>query len=182
MLENATHRLRALEPEDIDQLLKWENDSKNWWLGTSITPYSRATLLKFATGDHDLYRDRQLRYMLDYNNNEGDWVTVGAIDMYEFDVRNLRAGVGVIVDTAHRRKGHARQGIELIKNYMNVHLGLNQLYAEIPSSNSTSIQLFRQLGFKECGVKKDWVRGMEGWEDVILMQLIFSEITDSEHV
>ena len=170
MLENATHRLRAIEPEDVDNLLRWENDSESWWLGASITPYSKATLLKFATGDHDLYRDRQMRFMLDYKNIQGDWATVGAIDVYDFDVRNLRAGIGVIVDAKSRRKGHAQAGLALIANYTNVHLGLNHIYAEVPAQHEASRNLFHKSGYQACELRKQWVKGVEGWEDVILMQ------------
>ena len=173
MLENATHRLRALEPEDVDLLLKWENNSENWWLGSSITPFSRATLLKFATGDHDLYRDTQLRLMLEYKNPQGIWHTVGSIDLYDFNVRNLRAGIGVIVEAEERRKGHAREGLALISNYTDLHLGLHQIYAEVPSKHKASRQLFLQAGFKESAVRKQWTKGVNGWEDVVLMQLIY---------
>ena len=65
MLKNQTHRLRAIEPGDIASLLIWENDASTWWLGASIAPYSEAVIMKFASGDHDLYRDKQLRFMLD---------------------------------------------------------------------------------------------------------------------
>jgi diamine N-acetyltransferase len=170
MLENATHRLRAIEPEDVDNLLRWENDSESWWLGASITPYSKATLLKFATGDHDLYRDRQMRFMLDYKNTQGDWSTVGAIDVYDFDVRNQRAGIGVIVDAKARRNGHASVGLNLIANYTKVHLGLHLIYAEVPAKHEASINLFQKSGYQECELRKQWVKGVDGWEDVILMQ------------
>ena len=171
MLENATHRLRALEPEDVDMLLQWENDSNHWWLGASITPFSRATLLKFATGDHDLYRDRQLRLMLDHKNAQGVWYTVGAIDVYDFDVRNLRAGIGVIVDHKERRKGHASEGLDLMANYTDEHLGLHLIYAEVPTKHEASRKLFLRAGYKECEVRKQWIKGVDGWEDVVLMQL-----------
>ena len=171
MLENATHRLRAVEPEDVDMLLRWENDSNHWWLGASITPFSRATLLKFATGDHDLYRDRQLRFMLDHKNAQGDWCSVGAIDVYDFDVRNLRAGIGVIVDEPERRKGHASVGLNLIENYTDELLGLHLIYAEVPAKHEASRNLFLQAGYQECELRKQWIKGAEGWEDVVLMQL-----------
>jgi len=177
MLENATHRLRALEPEDVDMLLRWENDSNHWWLGTSTTPFSRATLLKFATGDHDLYRDRQLRLMLDHKNAQGDWYTVGAIDVYDFDVRNLRAGIGVIVDAQERRKGHAQVGLDLIANYTNKHLGLHLIYAEVPVQHNPSRKLFLHAGYQECEVRKQWIKGVDGWEDVVLMQLFNKKVS-----
>lgn len=172
MLENAKHRLRAVEPEDANLLHRWENDDKTWWLGGSVTPYSKATLMKFATGDHDLYRDKQLRLMLDYKNNDGAWITVGAVDLYDFDPRNSRAGVGVVVDLNHRKKGHGGLGLELLREYAFQHLALNQLFAEVPESHKSSISLFNNAGYISCETRKNWVRGVNSWEDVILMQLL----------
>ena len=37
-------RLRALEPEDLDILYRYENDSSLWEVGTTIAPFSRKQL------------------------------------------------------------------------------------------------------------------------------------------
>ena len=177
MLQNANHRLRALEPEDIEVLLRWENDASNWWLGASLTPYSRATLLKFATGDHDIYRDRQLRLILDYKGEDDKWQTVGVLDLYDFDVRNLRAGVGVVIDEEYKRKGHATAGLGLLEKYAQKHLCLNQIFAEIPAKNVASRKLFFTAGYVECELRKSWIRSEDVWEDVVLTQLIFQLLT-----
>ena len=39
LLENSNIRLRAPEPEDLEILYKWENDTSLWEYGASITPY-----------------------------------------------------------------------------------------------------------------------------------------------
>ena len=122
MLETLTHRLRALEPADVVLLHKWENVSSNWWLGSTLTPYSQATLLKFAEGDHEIYQDKQLRLMLDYKDVEQGWMTVGAVDLYDLDIRNLRAGVGIAIDEDERKNGHALAGLKLMKDYSFKHL------------------------------------------------------------
>ena len=171
MLKNATHKLRAIEPSDVDTLLEWENDASTWWLGASLSPYSKAVMTKYSEGDHEIYRDKQLRFMLDVL--EGDtWMTVGAVDLYDFDPRNHRAGVGIVVDEAQRRKGHALQGLDLLANYAFEHLGVHQLYAEVPGSHNPSIDLFKKAGYLGGEVRKDWVRKDGSWIDVILMQKI----------
>ena len=40
-LENETIRLRALEPEDLELLYRWENNPELWSLGNTMSPYSR---------------------------------------------------------------------------------------------------------------------------------------------
>lgn len=171
MLESSTHRLRAIEPTDVPQLLAWENDASAWWLGASIAPYSEALMLKYATGDHDLYRDRQLRHMLDLKSSQG-WLTVGAIDLYDLDPRNQRAGVGVVVNRELRRQGHAKEGLSLLREYAFSHLGLHQLYAEVPADHSASVELFKNCGYEVSEKRSEWVRKNDEWLDVFLMQLI----------
>ena len=98
VLKSSRHRLRAMEPRDVSQLHAWENASEDWWMGASVQPISMEAMQQFATGQHDLYRDRQLRWMLDALLSEGEWNTVGAVDLYDFDPRQRRAGVAIHVD------------------------------------------------------------------------------------
>ena len=170
MLNCQTHRLRAIEPGDVEQLLDWENDASTWWLGASLSPYSKAVMVKYAEGDHDIYRDKQLRLMLDACDEEGIWRTVGALDLYDYDPRNHRAGVGIVVDMKKRRIGHALKGLNLLAEYSFEHLGLHQLYAEVPGGHNPSINLFKKAGYTGNEVRKDWVRKGSLWKDVILLQ------------
>ena len=172
MLETSTYRLRALEPEDVVWLHKWENTSSIWWLGSTLTPYSQATLLKFAEGEHDIYKDKQLRLMLDYKDTEQAWKTMGAVDLYDFDIRNLRAGVGIAIDEAERNNGHALAGLNLLHEYAFKHLGLHQLYAEVPADHQPSINLFQKAEYIDCELRKEWVKGTKKWCDVVLFQLL----------
>jgi diamine N-acetyltransferase len=49
---------------------------------------------------------------------------------------------------------------------------LHQLYCNILSNNPESIQLFLKQGFKEIGVKRDWIKTSEGYIDEHMFQLI----------
>ena len=170
MLNCQTHKLRAIEPADVDQLLLWENDASTWWLGASLSPYSKAVMIKYSEGEHDIYRDKQLRFMLDASDEENKWRTVGAVDLYDYDPRNHRAGVGIVIDKLERRKGHATVGLKLLFKYAFQHLGVHQLYAEVPVDHQQSINLFEKVGFNGKEIRKDWVRKGSEWKDVILIQ------------
>ena len=168
-MENNTHRLRAIEPKDVPTLMRLENDASMWWLGATITPYSEATMIKYATGGHDLHRDKQLRLMLDWKTENG-WITIGALDLYDFDPSNMRAGVGVAIEADARRKGHASIGLELLKEYGLGTLGLHQLYAEVPSIHKPSMNLFKSCRFTASECRKDWLKVNGEWKDVVLFQ------------
>ena len=43
-LSDEQIRLRALEPEDLEVLYRWENDSSLWEVGNTLAPFSRYVL------------------------------------------------------------------------------------------------------------------------------------------
>ena len=102
-----------MEPADVDLLMTWENASEDWWMGATLSPISRAAMTAFVEGRQDLFEARQIRWMVDAHH-EGAWRTVGAVDLYDFDPRQLRAGVAIHVDAEHRRQGHAQGAIQRV--------------------------------------------------------------------
>ena len=57
--------LRPLEPEDLDLLYQWENDTRLWKNGSTLTPFSRFALRQYlADARQDIYQARQLRMMI----------------------------------------------------------------------------------------------------------------------
>jgi diamine N-acetyltransferase len=173
MLENETHRLRAMEPDDADWLFDIENDSKDWWMGATLNPIGRGALRNFASGQHDLWRDLQLRLMIE--TREDNPQTVGAVDLYQLDPRNRRAGVGIVILEAERQKGHASQSLQLLTQYAFEHLGLHQLWAEIPAIHDASLAVFESAGFAQTGTLRDWIRRDDQWVDARWMQCIRSQ-------
>ena len=110
--------------------------------------------------------------MLDYKDEVHGWKTVGAVDLYDFDIRNLRAGVGVTIEEAERKNGHALAGLQLLNDYSFKHLGLHQLYAEVPADHLPSKKLFQKAEYIACELRKEWVKGTNKWGDVVLFQLL----------
>ena len=162
-----------MESKDVDLLCSWENESSDWWMGATLQPISREAMMVFVEGSADLYQARQCRWMLDQKTSEG-WQSVGALDLYDFDPRQGRAGVAVHVERNLRKQGHALAGLALLANYAVQHLGLKQLYAEIPAGHKASRNLFTKAGYVETGARKDWVRTQGGtWDDLITCQLLF---------
>lgn len=170
LLENKDIRLRATEPEDLEILYRWENDSRLWDLGNTTAPFSRDTLRQYlAESNQDIYSDRQLRLMISLRE-QGD--TIGAADLYEFDPFHLRAGVGILVEEQQRRKGYGLQALQLLEEYAFRFLQLRQLYAFVPSSNQASRSLFSRAGYEPAGELKEWIREQHQFTAVVVMQRI----------
>ncbi|HEX2976136.1 MAG TPA: hypothetical protein VHO68_09370, partial [Bacteroidales bacterium] len=59
--------LRAPEPEDLELLYKWENDSKYWLLSNTFTPFSKYTLKRYIENSHKtIFEAGQVRLMIDH--------------------------------------------------------------------------------------------------------------------
>jgi diamine N-acetyltransferase len=169
---NRLH-LRAIEPEDIDWLFRWENDASLWHLANTFSPFSHFILEQYLlTAQNDIFTNKQLRLMIDLKKDDSSRETVGSIDLFDFDPFHRRAGVGILIVTPERNKGYASEALELLKNYAFSVINLHQLYCNIGSDNQNSIDLFRKHGFEQCGRKKDWIWHNENWFDELIFQCI----------
>ncbi len=168
LLENKKIRLRALEPEDLELLYRWENDSDLWKVGNTLAPFSRYTLRKYIAGcGQDIYEVRQLRLMIDERESGN---SVGIVDLFDFEPYHNRAACGILIDTHYRGHGLATCALRLLIDYAYSFLGFRQLYAHVPVPNKPSVRLFKRCGFVEAGILKDWIRTTEGYTDVYILQ------------
>lgn len=167
-------RLRAPEPEDLEYLFKWENNTDIWHLSNTLTPFSRYTLKQYIESSAaDVYEAKQVRFMIDLlqENNK----TIGTIDLFDFDPYNSRAGIGILIaDTAYRGKGCAGDALEIIIRYAFDILKLHQVFCNIATDNDSSIALFKSKGFSIIGEKKDWIKTLNGWIGEYTLQLLNS--------
>ena len=172
-LENNLIKLRALEPEDLDVLYRWENDTELWDIGVTLSPYSKYALREYiAKSRKDIYQSRQLRLMITLKEN-GD--PIGTIDLYDFDPVNSKAAIGILLDKPFRGRGFGSQALELICGYAFDFLSLKQLYAFVPVRNIPSIKLFTRCGYQPAGTLIAWLKTKNGFDDVYLMQLIHKD-------
>ncbi|MDO7875404.1 GNAT family N-acetyltransferase [Hymenobacter sp. ASUV-10] len=163
-------RLRALEPDDLDFLYALENDPGIWGVSDTLVPVSRHALREYlAHATADFYVVRQLRLVV---ITENDGRAVGVADLFDFDPLHQRAGVGITILGTEREQGYARQALELLKQHARQVLRLHQLYATVGVDNQASLQLFRQLGFREVGTRQQWLRTAAGWLDAVEWQYL----------
>ncbi|MCM1150713.1 MAG: GNAT family N-acetyltransferase [Alistipes sp.] len=169
-LEGRRIRLRAVEPEDVETMYRWENDPEVWRVSGTLAPFSRHTLMQFVEEQRcDLYRTRQLRLIIE--TPEG--TAVGTLDLFEFDPLNRRAGVGILIyDKSLRGRGYASEALGILEGYAREALSLHQLWCEVGADNEASLRLFERAGYLRTGRKRDWTLTPEGFRDLLTLQLI----------
>lgn len=158
--------LRKPIPSDLNQLLLWENDFQNTTHTDRPIFYSVDEIQHFLSSDHDLLSKGQLRHIIVANE-----IPVGCIDLYSYDLINSRAGVGIFIDIEFRLKGYASKSLEILKDIANQEYFILNLYAEIMANNITSIRLFEKSGFIRNGIKKNWIRKEDSFEDLYFYQI-----------
>lgn len=172
-MKNEKIRLRALEPEDLELLYEWENNDSYWVLSNTVSPFSKYTLKRYLENSHkNIYETGQLRLMID---QIPDKVTIGTIDIFDFDPFHKRAGLGILIaNEAYRRKGYASMSLAILIEYCFKTLQLHQLYCNILANNCESMELFKKQGFVQTGIKKDWIKTSDSYLDEYIFQLIAS--------
>ncbi|HEX5002250.1 MAG TPA: GNAT family protein [Bacteroidia bacterium] len=175
MINGKKISLRALEPADIDLMYEWENDTTIWEVSGTLTPFARYTMEQFVkSANQDIFTTRQLRLAIDEKTTKkNNPVTIGYIDLYEFDPANMRAGVGILIgDKESRRKGFGLEALNLLSDYAFRILNLHQLFCHVHVNNEASIRLFSSAGFSLSGELQDWTLQNGNWVNVFLMQKV----------
>lgn len=161
--------LRALEPEDLELIHVIENDESIWEVSQTQEPYSKFVIKQYLENSFkDIYEVKQLRLVISNYDDKA----IGLIDLFEFDPKNKRVGVGILILNKHRGKKYATEAMDLIVGYVFKHLQVHQIYANVIADNKASINLFKTCGFDYHSVKKDWIFEDNNYKDELMFQLI----------
>jgi diamine N-acetyltransferase len=168
MLQNETILLRAVEPEDLEVLYKWENDTSIWDVGNTRQPYSMYMLKQYIEQvDKNIYEAGQLRLMIVDKITE---TALGTVDLFDLDMHHSRIALGLYIESSNQGKGYATQTLHLIENYVFNFLQINQLYCQISTSNIASKLMFEKEKYETNGILKNWIKTPNGYEDIIVFQ------------
>ena len=145
MLKSHQISLRLLEDDDLEFLYSIENNADIKKYGANNGYLSKKTLeayIKNSGADISVYG--QQRFVIVLNN-----ISIGLIDLFDFDQINRSAFVGVIVINEYQNKNYGSKALELLISYSWNKLDLLSLYANINPVNKTSISLFNKFYFKK---------------------------------
>lgn len=156
VLKSEVLNIRPIQESDFPSILKIERASYKF-------PWSEKIFLDcVAAGYH-------CRALLDEGDVAGYCIVAYAAE--EVHILNICVG------PEFRRKGCARRLIEneILKG---AESGAKEIYLEVRVSNVGAIYLYKGLGFKNVGVRKDYYPTESGREDAYVFRLL---LTDFEH-
>ena len=144
--------LRKIEPNDVPFLYQWENDASAWADGANHNPLSQNDLRDYiASTTGDVYRDGQLRLII-----ESKECIVGCIDLFDFDIRNRRAAIGMYIAPEYRDQGIGREAVMALERYAFEQIDLRLIYAVISTTNVACTKIYENLGYEQSSVLKGW--------------------------
>ena len=157
--------LRKPKLLDLEQLILWENNFDNSLFSDNPIFYTKEQIKEFLISEQDIFSNAQIRFMIEFNGS-----SVGCIDLFDYDMVNSRAGVGIFIDEKFRNMGFGSKALSLIKTICIKDYFISNLYANISSINKASIQLFESAEFTKNGIKEKWIRTENSMLDVWFFQ------------
>ena len=166
---NPMIALRKIEPTDLPFLYQWENDASAWADGANHNPLSQQDLREYiASTTGDIFKDGQLRLVIQSVSeavctlsaqrsvSPQDGLTIGCVDLFDFDPRNRRAALGMYIASEHRGKGVGHEALAKIEEYDFDFLHLRCLYAVIAQTNTACSAIFEHAGYIPSSPLKNW--------------------------
>lgn len=171
LLSGDKLNLKALEPEDLSEMVRIENDTSFWDTTCTNVPYSRYFLRRFIEETSgDIYRDGQLR-LTAVEKESGK--TVAFVDLNNFDPRNMHAEIGILVFPEYQHRGYGTEVLAMLEDYAYRQILIHTLYGIAARYNIASLRLFRKAGYRECGILTDWLARPQGeFEDAVVFQKV----------
>ena len=156
VLRSEVLNIRSIQESDFPSVLKIEQASYKF-------PWSERIFLDCVAAGY------RCRVLLKGENVAGYCIVAYAAE--EVHILNICVGL------EYRREGFARL---LIKNEISIgaESGAKEIYLEVRVSNLGAIDLYKGLGFKNVGVRKDYYPTGSGREDAYVFRLL---LEDSEH-
>jgi RimJ/RimL family protein N-acetyltransferase len=169
-------RLRGIEPEDWEQLHRWDADTNAQRTGHRVMPpRSRDATRQWAREQAQPDQDADdLRLAIE----SGDGKLAGALSTQQCDRRNGTFNLGIALGREYWGKGFATEAIQLLLRYYFDELGYQKANARVYAFNDRSRQLFERLGFEHEGTIRSQVYGAGGHHDELWFGILADEFRE----
>ncbi len=138
--------LRPLREEDLPMTLAWRNDDaiRRWFLTTDRIDSQRHR----EWFEHYLTKDNDFTFIIEETAVLKK--AVGQIALYNIDWGTGRGEFGrlMIGESAARGKGLAKEATNLLVNFAETQLGLQETYLDVYVDNQPAIAVYSACGFR----------------------------------
>ena len=169
--KGKTIRLRGLEPEDWEFFYNWNQESNTqrtldriWFPGSKemVREWAKSTSLQKGEKDE---------FFFVIEETESGQI-VGSINPHDCDKTNGHFSYGVGIMHTHRRKGYAKEAIQLLLTYFFEELRYQKVTVGVYEHNEDSVRLHERLGFQQEGrIRSKIYQGGQYWDEILFGML-----------
>lgn len=170
MIEGQRVRLRAMEPDDMEAMWRWQNDWATQRLGDDSPELavSHETVGRMFGAEGGL-----TSYMIEMLDGRA----IGSCGYYSYSGRNRSCSVGIWIGEADARgQGYGTAAMRLLLWYLFRQMGLHRVALTVMSDNTPAIASYRKCGFHEEGRDREAVFKDGGWIDNLHMGVLEHEV------
>ena len=161
--------LDTINAADLDQLRAWRNTKSIWRWCRQVTLITEADHRYWF--EHIAFNGKNRMYTI----KSGSGKLVGVCGLTDIDTTARRAEFSLYIGPEHQRCGHAENGLKTLIKHGFDDLGLNLIFGETMSGNP-ALRLFKKLGMKIEGVRRDFYWKEGGFTDATLISIKRDEI------
>jgi RimJ/RimL family protein N-acetyltransferase len=165
--------LRALELEDLTQLVKWRNDTNvTELLGGNtffVSKYRESEWIKSVILNDK--NDIRLAICLNENNKH-----IGNANITAINWINRSGEFSILIGEKDMwGKGYGEEASKLTLKYAFQELNLNRIYLTVKENNVSAIKLYLKIGFVKEGILRENIYKNGVYTNMVMMSLLKSE-------
>lgn len=165
--------LRAFDLGDWEVVRDWDLDSENQRQSDRIYfPRSKESHRKWVEKISTNVPEND-QFFFAIQNAEGE--LVGIINTHSCDRRNGTFKYGLGVGHGHRRKGYAKEAIQLVLRYFFDELGYQKITVHVYDFNEASIRLHEAMGFRREGCLRSMIYSDGRFHDDLIFGMTSGE-------
>ena len=173
MLEGTLVRLRAMEPEDIEDALKWVNDREvTLWLTSLRYPVSRKDEQQWIDDTPANSFVNGVRLAI----KTKDGKHLGSVNLHRTNPEDRKAGLGIMIgEKDYWSNGYGTDAVRTLLKLAFDEMNLHRVWLHVFPDNERAVACYLKCGFREEGRLRQEVFQGGRYYDVIVMGILEDE-------
>jgi RimJ/RimL family protein N-acetyltransferase len=179
MLSGKNIRLRATEPTDLPNMVRWMNDPdviENLLIYTPLSSVEEQNwydnMIKGPKEEHV--------YTIEILEND-EWIPVGSTGFHSVDMKSRGAEIGISIgEKKYWNRGYGRDAMHLMLRHAFNDLNLNRVYLYVFETNERAKKAYLAAGFVEEGRLRQDIFKNGRYLDTFIMSVLRNEWQDAE--
>ena len=172
MLKGKLVNLRAIEREDLEEVMKWVNDRE-------VTKYLAAFLYPVSQEEEEKFLERAMSRNDTEKNlvmETKERVYIGQISLHKIDWKNSNAELGIVIgNKEYWGKGYGTEAIKILLHHAFNQMNLYKIDLQVFEFNQRGIRCYEKCGFKKEGKLRKNHFYQAKYYDVFLMGILKDE-------